>query len=259
MPSTFADLPWMAEPYLDDQTRLWCVGLASKESSGWPGTDIIESFLLHQSGVDAYDRWVDGDLAWSSPEVRRAFESYGRMVADDAVHGGATGVVATAFEAAGDPLFTDPPGCLFLHQASFMPTFFDADGHAAGTDYDFLPFPEIEARHAGSVIGAGDLFGMLTETSSSRELMRYLVSVEAQERLVAGGGALSVDQRVDTYPNEIVHREADLLTSARHFRFDASDRMPPDLNAAFWQAVIDYTADQSRLTEILADLDRVAG
>jgi alpha-glucoside transport system substrate-binding protein len=209
--------------------------------------------------VDAYDRWVDGELPWTSPEVRRAFESYGRVVADDAVYGGAAGVVATEFEDAGDPLFTDPPGCLFLHQGSFMPSFFEAVDTGPGVDYDFLPFPEVDPEFAGSVIGGGDLFGMLTDTAGARELMRYLTSVEAQEILVSAGGALSVDQRVDTYPNDIVRREAELLSGARQFRFDASDLMAPAVNAAFWEAVVDVTADPSKLDEILAHLDDVAG
>lgn len=256
-PSSFADLQWMSDRYIGAETHEWCVGLASRESSGWPGTDLIESFLIHQSGVAAYDRWVDGDLAWTSSEVRSAFLSYGRVVADDAVHGGARAVLSTAFEDAGNPLFTKPPGCLFLHQGSFMPSFWDAHGWVAGTDYDFMPFPPMNDRDHGSVIGAGDLFGMLTDTSAARELMRYLVSREAQEILVARGGALSVDNRVSTYPNDLVRREASVLTGAQHFRFDASDLMPPALNHAFWQAVLDFTADQSRLDEILGRLEEV--
>ena len=257
IPSTFADLLLMAEPYLSAETREWCVGLASRESTGWPGTDLVESFLIHQSGVGAYDRWVDGELAWTSEEVRRAFQSYGRVVADDAVHGGAEGAVGTAFEESGDPLFTDPPGCLFLHHGSYMPAFFDAAGQEAGSDYDFMPFPEIDARHAGTVLGGGDLFGMLSDTASARELMRYLVGVEAQEILVSSGGALSVDGRIDSYPTDIARREAELLTGARQFRFDASDMMPAEVNAAFWQAVVDVALDPSRLDEILVQLDRL--
>lgn len=256
VPGTFSDLQWMAEQYLD-RARQWCVGLASEESSGWPGTDLIESFLIHQSGVEAYDRWVDGTLPWTSPQVRAAFQAYGRVVADDAVYGGAAGALATPFQDAGDPLFTDPPGCLLLHQGSFMPAFFDADGHTAGVDYDFIPFPEMNPQHHGAVIGGGDLFGMFTDNPAAAELMRYLVSVEAQEILVSRGGALSVDQRVDAYPNDVVRREAAMLTSADHFRFDASDMMPAAANAAFWKAVLDFTRDQSQLDAILQRLDGI--
>ena len=257
VPSSFDDLVWMSEPYMDGKTRQWCVGLSSRESSGWPGTDLVESFLIHEAGVAAYDDWVAGDLAWTSAEVRHAFESFGRVVADDAVHGGASGAVTTAFDAAGDPLFSDPPGCVFLHQASFMPGFFDAMGHRAGQDYDFMPFPSMSAADRGAAIGGGDLFGVLTNNPAADELMRYLVSPEAQEILVSGGSALSVDERVDAYPNDLVHREAAVLAGATHFRFDASDLMPATVNAAFLDGVLDYTRSPAELTAILERIDQV--
>jgi alpha-glucoside transport system substrate-binding protein len=257
MPTELADLQFMAEPYLRGETRQWCVGLESKESSGWPGTDLVETFLILQSGVEAYDRWADGDLAWTSDEVRSAFQAYGRIVADDAVFGGPEGVLTTGFEVAGDPLFTDPPGCVFLHQASFMPAFFEADGRQAGVDFDFFPFPEINAANRGSVIGGGDLVGLLSDNPAAAELLAYLLTPEAQSVLVSAGGALSVDRRVTDYPNEVVRREAAMLTSAEHFRFDASDLMPATMNTAFWQAILEFTADQGQLETILTRLERI--
>jgi alpha-glucoside transport system substrate-binding protein len=256
-PSSYADLQLLSEPYLRDGTREWCVGLGSKESSGWPGTDLVESFLIHQSGVDAYDRWAAGDLPWTSDEVRAAFAGYGRVVADDAVFGGSEVVLRTQFEAAGEPLFTDPPGCLFLHQASFMPTFLATGGRKPGVDFDFFPFPEIDPANRGAVIGGGDLFGLLTDNPAAAELLAYLVSPEAQSVLVSAGGALSVDRRVTDYPNPLVAREAVILTSATHFRFDASDLMPAAINEAFWRAILDYTAHPDQLEPILQRLEQL--
>jgi alpha-glucoside transport system substrate-binding protein len=47
------------------------------------------------------------------------------------------------------------------------------------------------------------------------------------------------------------------LTSAERFRFDASDLMPEQMNNAFLQAVVDYTADPTQLDNILQTLDQV--
>ena len=41
---------------------VWCVGLASQATSGWPGTDWIEDLLLHQAGPDLYTEWAMGRL-----------------------------------------------------------------------------------------------------------------------------------------------------------------------------------------------------
>jgi hypothetical protein len=87
--------------------------------------------------------------------------------------------------------------------------------------------------------------------------MRYLVSEEAQSIWVSHGGSLSVLTDVTAYPDRISRRAAEHLTGASVFRFDASDQMAGDMNAAFWQAMLDVTAEPTRLDEILASLEAV--
>ena len=101
----------------------------------------------------------------------------------------------------------------------------------------------------GALIGAGDLFAMTRDTPGGRALTNYLISPEAQRILVANGGALSGNLTVDEYPDSITRRQAELLASATHFRFDASDSMPDEMNEAFWQAILSYTAEPSRLDD----------
>lgn len=255
-PRTWDDLQRMAAQARDSATSEWCVGLESEEASGWPGTDLIEQFLIRDGGVEAYDAWVEGRLPWTSAAVRDAFELYGQVVADGAVFGGVEGALETDFREAGDPLFSDPPGCLFLHQGSFMPSYFPA-GEQPGTGFDFFPFPRLGDQGPGAVIGGGDLFGVLTENAAAASLMRYLVSDEAQTLWVEQGGSLSVKTSVTDYPDPVSRRAAALLTRAEAFRFDASDQMPGELNAAFWQAVLSFTEDQSRLEDLLVELEAI--
>jgi alpha-glucoside transport system substrate-binding protein len=252
-PETWADLELMTVRM--NEFRPWCVGLESLESSGWPGTDWIENFLLRQSGPDAYDTWVAGTLPWTSSEVRRAWRAFGDIVAEDAVYGGVDGALHTNFADAGGPLFIDPPGCLFLQQGSFMPTFWQEDGLVAGSDFDFFPFPMIDATYANDVVGGGDLFGLLTDNAAARELIAYLISTDAQSVWVGAGGALSIDQAVTQYPDPISARAAELVAGAHHFRFDASDLMPDELNTAFWVGVLEVTEHPERLDDVLAGLE----
>jgi len=235
----------------------WCIGLASDAASGWPGTDWVEDFVLRQSGPQVYDDWVAGRVRWSSPEIRRAFRSFGTVIDDADVAGGIEGVLRTHFSRAGDGLFTDPPKCLFAHQATFMSTFLDEAVTKHGDRYDFIPFPDVEPRFSGALIGAGDLFALSNDTPGGRDLIRYLVSPQAQQLLVQHGGALSGNLRVTAYPDDLARRQAALLASAKILRFDASDSMPDVMNEAFWQAILDFTADESQLDRILAQLDAV--
>lgn len=258
-PRTWDELQRMAMQSASSAASEWCLGLRSEESSGWPGTDLIEQFLLREAGVEAYDRWIAGELAWTSPEVRRAFELFGQVLAG--AYGGSDRALATDFQDAGDPMFTDPPGCLFLHQGSFMPTFFGSSDPATGTgrnpgkDFDFFPFPPLAPVKESEVIGGGDLFGMLTDRPEAAELMRYLVSDEAQSIWVARGGSLSVNVGVVEYPDPVSQRAAESLTGAELFRFDASDLMPPAISRAFNEAVMAFTADRSGLDRVLAGLE----
>ena len=44
----------------------------------------------------------------------------------------------------GNGLFTDPPNCLFLHQATFMTQFFKSEAGARDGEYDFFPMPDLD-------------------------------------------------------------------------------------------------------------------
>ena len=260
-PRTWDELQRMAIQAADSASDTWCLGLESEESSGWPGTDLIEQFLLREAGADAYDRWIAGELAWTSPEVTRAFELFGQVVAEASVRQDLRGPQQADFREAGTALFSDPPGCLFLHQGSFMPAYFLGGDPSAGRqpapgeDFDFFPFPAMTTATATSVIGAGDLFGLLTDRPEAAALIRYLVSDEAQSIWVANGGSLSVNVGVVDYPDPVSRHAAEVLRSADLFRFDASDRMPPTVSQAFNEAVLAFADDPSRLQAVLAELE----
>jgi alpha-glucoside transport system substrate-binding protein len=239
----------------DPASNLWCIGLESGAASGWPGTDWIEDFVLRQSGPEVYDAWVAGTQTWTSPEIKAAFEAFGAAAAD--AYGGSDAILTTAFGDGGNQLFTDPPGCLFHHQASFITDFFKNQGGAVEGQYDFFRMPDLNTEFAGATTGAGDLFGMFNDTPQARALMAYLVTADAQRIWVERGGALSANTTVTEYPDEIASRSAALLAEAGVFRFDASDLMPVAMNDAFWKAILDYVNDPSQLDTILANLDTV--
>jgi alpha-glucoside transport system substrate-binding protein len=181
------------------------------------------------------------------------------MYADEVVaktYGGSATAVATAFGNAGDPLFANPPGCEFLHQASFITGFSQFKSHQAGKDYNFFPFPDIDPQYAGAVEGAGDLFGMFHDTPAAKSLMKYLVTAEAQDIWVKAGGALSANKNAKSYPDDISKRSADILANAKTFAFDASDLMPKAMNDAFWKAMVALTGGSKSVDQVLADLDK---
>ena len=260
VPEDFDGLTSLVEQIAADGTPPWGIGLESGAASGWPGTDWIEDFVLRQSGPDVYDAWVAGEQAWTSDEIRSAFEAFGAWAADEQfVAGGPNQVINTAFGNGGDCLFADPPECFLHHQASFITGFFEdnfPDVAVAGETYDFFPMPGIEFD---GVTTAGDLFGMFNDTPQARSLMQYLTTPEAQRIWVERGGAISPSKEVpvDAYPDETSARFAEIIQSAETTRFDASDLFPSEMNEAFFEGILNYVQDPDSLDSVLEELDSV--
>lgn len=260
-PRTWDQLLSVSQQIAAGGARPWCIGLSSGATSGWPGTDWIEGILLRQAGPEVYDRWTQGQLAWSSPEVRRAWQTWGQIIGDERmVYGGRQYALATNFGDAGSPLFATPPRCFMQYQASFMADFFKNayPGLKPVDEVDFFPFPDVDPRYAGAVEVAGDLFGMFRDTPAARALMRYLATAEAQGIWVRRGGALSANRQVpaEAYPDPLARREAQIMANAPIVRFDGSDLMTPGVNDAFFRAILGFTQNPGRLDAILADLDQ---
>lgn len=260
VPSDWDSLVSTVDDMASSGTPPWGIALESDAASGWPATDWIEDFVLRQSGPEVYDQWVNGELPWSSDEIKAAWEAFGAWATDPAyVDGGPNGVINTNFGNGGDCLFGDNPTCFFHHQASFMSGFFEDNNPdaAAGETYDFFPMPPIE--HNG-VVYAGDLFGMFNDSEQAQALMHYLVTPEAQQIWVeAGGGTISANQEVplDAYPDETTRRLADSLVAAEVLRFDGSDKMPGAMNEAFFEGILGYVQNPGNLDSILGNLDSV--
>jgi alpha-glucoside transport system substrate-binding protein len=255
-PATWDDLKTQITANKDGAQALWCLGLGSGAASGWPGTDWIEDIILRQAGADVYNSWWAGKTKWTDPAIKKAFQTY----LDDVVANIADPTAAVDptkdFSLAGDPLFATPPGCVVFHQASFITGLGAFKGKTAEKDYNFFPFPDIDAANAGAVEGAGDLFGMFHDTDAAKSLMKYLVTAPAQDIWVKAGGALSANKNATSYPDNISKRSAQLLTNAKIFVFDGSDLMPNAMNQAFWTAMLTVTKDPSKLDSVLSDLDK---
>ncbi|MEP6638558.1 MAG: extracellular solute-binding protein [Chloroflexota bacterium] len=257
VPKTWDELNTTAKAAATGDTKEWCIGVESGGDSGWPGTDWIEDIVLRQSGPDVYDAWVKGTQKWTSPEIKQAFQLFGDAVAN--AHGGAQFVNSTNFGKAANPMFATPPGCLLHHQASFITDFFKNEAKAAPTDFDFFPFPDINPSFTGSVTGGGDLFGMFNDTPQAHSLIQYMLTPAAQEIWVKRGGFISANKGVsiDAYPDATSKKSAEILASAKLFRFDASDLMPNAMNKAFFQAIVKYVQNPADIDTILGNLDTV--
>jgi len=255
-PATWDDLLKVQPP---SGTQLFCAAFESGEASGWPASDDIANIVMRQSGEKVYVDWYEGRQKWTSPEIKLAYQTFGQMVKDGNIYGGPTTALTTAFGKAGDPLFTSPPGCMFMEQATFITSFFEDNtpGVKAGTDYDFFPHPKFNDQYAGNVEGFFDSFVMYNDTPQARALMQYMATDAAQQIWVDQGGTLAASKNITKFPTPLLEKAAKIATGAKNILLTAGDYMPSDMQHAFWKSLLDFTNDQSQLDSILAHLDEV--
>ncbi len=262
VPKNWNDLMALSNQIAASGATPWCEGLESGATSGWPGTDWLEDIVLRQSGPQVYNNWWAGNVTWTSPEITKAWQTWGQIVGNPKmVYGGANSMLTTNFGDAGNGLFTNPPHCYLLHQASFITDFLEkgTPGVKPVTDFNFFPFPGYGTQYDNSLEVAGDLFGMFRNTPQSAALLKYLVTPEAQDIWVKRGGAISPNKLVpmDTYPDPISKESAQLLISAQTTVFDASDQMPDAMQSAFYKAILDFVQNPNNLQSDLQNLDSV--
>jgi alpha-glucoside transport system substrate-binding protein len=246
-------------------TKLWCAAFESGAASGWPASDDVANIVMRQAGAETYNNWYHGKVKWTDPAIKKAYETFGQMVAKDNVYGGPNTVLSTNFGNVGVPLFKTPPGCLFLEQATFIPNFFvdpKAGGDPnlkGGVDYAAFAHPKFNDENAGNVEGFFDTFVMYNDTPQARALMQYMVTQPAQEIWVQQGGTLAANKNIsaDKYTDPILKSAYQILAASKNVLLTAGDYMPADMQKAYWKSLLDFTNDQSQLDSILQHLDEV--
>ncbi len=238
--------------------KLFCVGLESGGASGWPASDQIDNIIMRQSGPDLYTKWIQGKVKFSDPAIKLGYQTYLKEVSTANVYGGPNTALSTAFQRAGKPLFANPPGCLFLEQATFIPNFFKEDYPSlqAGTDFDFFAHPSVNPQYDGNVNGFYDNFVMYNDTPAARKLMAYMATAPAQQIWANAGGTLAAIKSIQ-YNDPVFKRAAEVAASAKNLLVTAGDFMPSDMQAAFWKSLLNVTRDPNSLDSELQRLDNV--
>lgn len=258
VPETWAEFKALAEQMIADGNTPLCVGIGSGDATGWPFTDWVEDLMLRIHGADFYDRWVNHDVPFNSPEVQEVWqEVLDLWNTDGAVFAAGGSIASTPFADNGEPLVE---GDCFMHrQASFFAASIPegtpfADGSENAIDVFYFPSLNTQDR---PVLGAGTLVSAFRDAPEVWAVMEYMSTAEyanerqkAQQALKEGGlsGFLSaaIGQDMDNYlPLE--QSFIDILATASVARFDGSDLMPSEVGTgSFWrEAVAAVTGDKT--------------
>ncbi len=259
VPTTWAELEALVDQIQADGRTPWCHAEEDGDWSGWPGTDWIEDILLQTEGPAAYDAWVAGELGFSSPVVRQAFERFdslvlepgrlwqGREVAVRRWHGDArAGVV------------NDPPSCWLLHKPSVA---YGTDQW--GTTVGAFPVPPLEAGDDERVLVGGSYFVARSDRPEVRAALDFIVGPDWPQAHLGSGRYVPLSPHRDadtTIYRDDVRPVAEVLRDAvadgQDVRFDGSDLMPLSVQSAFLTGIVDFVGDgPDSLDEVVTTID----
>ncbi len=258
IPETWDEMMALADEIAADGDTAWCIGIESGTATGWPATDWMEEIMLRTTSLENYDRWVEGELLFSSPEVKNAAEVMAELwFNEDYVYGGRDAIVNTFFGDSPNPMFDDPPKCWLHKQGNFITSFFPA-GVEAGVDYDFFYFPPIDPAYGKPVLVAGDIWAAFDNRPEVAAVMEYFTRGEHLQPWIQSGGAISphYDSDLSWYSNDVDRGVAEIILNAESVRFDASDLMPGEVGAgSFWKGMTDWVSGAVDLDTALAEID----
>ena len=254
IPETWDELVTLSAQVRDDGTTPWCIGLGSEAATGWPGTDWIEDIMIRTAGADVYNQWVNHEIPFTDPAVVTAFDTFAEiMFGEDFVLGGPDGVSAIDFRDAPDPMFNEPPSCMFHRQASFIASFFP-EGVEPGVDADFFNFPAIDTSLPAAAMGGGELAIVFNNRPEVVAFVEAYAGPDLQCVVAspAGHGVAGIERisanantSADCYESDTVKKQAEAVAAAlgaNGFVFDASDLMPSAVGqGSFWTGMVDWT------------------
>jgi ABC-type glycerol-3-phosphate transport system substrate-binding protein len=241
----------------------WCLGIESGAATGWPATDWLEDLILHQQGVDKYNQWVSHELPFTSPEIREAANTFGRIALTEGnVVGGRQSIASNNFGTAANPMFRPTPGCFMYRQGNFVAAaggFPEAVLAKIDERVGVFGFPPGTAGGENPVLGGGDLAALFSpDNEAAKKILKYMSTKDFGPEVAALGNYISPHKDFDRshYPNGIVREAAEVAYNATEFAFDGSDQMPGAVGSgSFWKDMTAWISGQQNLDQALKGID----
>lgn len=238
----------------------WCYTDERGASSGAIAGNWIQAYILKNSGPKTLQGLADGSISWTAPEVKAAFETFGKVAHDSAmVPGGPVAAMSTPATKIGTGLFYDPPQCSVLLWGTYAygVTSIIYPDIKPITDLDFMPVPGKPEFAAYETFG-GTLYLPFRDTPQVKAFLSYLVSDEAQKLVAAAGNWTVASQAVkpEDYSNPVLKRAREtLLKPGVTLIAQPTQVVDPPVIQALWKGIVQYVLEPESLDSVLQSID----
>jgi len=226
VPQSLEELLDLTGEIATENTTPWCVGLVTPGDNNWVGVRLIADIVVRQSGPEVYTGWLRGDIPFSDPRIRQAFEYVEALwLTDNHMYGGVETARSTDIFEAFLPMFDDPPGCYLHYQASFV-EYLLPDEVEAGQDASIFYLPPAADSDLRPVIIQGHAAILANDTPEARMLMSYIASTDASQSFAEEADFLTPycgNFMPTTYNSPTRQTEAEILCQTDTVQLDPLD------------------------------------
>jgi alpha-glucoside transport system substrate-binding protein len=249
-----AFLEW-ARGVVEEGRTPFCMGLDAGDNTPVQAAYFIEEIFVKTYGAELARQWASGQLPWTSPEVRTAFEMWGEIgTVDDMISGGRQGALATPGGEGPVGLYSEPATCEVIHWGSYtgniiLNIYPDLDPSRV----DFFPTPAPEGGFPTHEQASGWAVYAFNDRPEVRAFMEYWASAEFQNLLASGGSWVMSHKDVapEAYPTEHMRKAQQQLHDAEDVAFGPFFIMPTSVRMPYLRAVADYMLQPESLDQQL--------
>lgn len=261
--ATWDDVVKWTEDSAAKGTPVWCLAQEAGAGSGFPGAQVLETIFAKKYGPKLLRDWGEGRLAWTSPEVKDAWQMFGKIATDDAVYGGVQGALSSSIASGYDGLVGDPPGCQAAIWGAWTAGLINSSTNNVkpGENLDFMAVPASSPDYAPTEIFQAAVFVSFKDDAATKAFMEYLASTEEQALLASADqwDVANINVPSSTYKSALLKKAAETYFGpGAKLAAGPNILAPQGVTTEFDKGIVDFMADQSQLDAILQRIDAAA-
>ncbi len=237
---------------------VWCAAQNAGASSGFPGAQFIENLFLKEYGPTLYKQWGEGELAWTSPQVKSAFQRFGAIIGSDKkVSGGVASILSAPIATGYNGLTAKPATCQAVLWGSWVPGLIGSSA-VPGKTIDFYRVPAVDPRYRNDELFQSTTSVAFNDNATTRTFLRFLASTAAQRYLASldRWPVANVNVPASTYKSSTLQKVAKTYFGSSDVALQVGPNSLADAATtnAFYKGVVTYLQDPSSLDSVLQSI-----
>jgi len=239
-------------------TPVWCAAQNAGPESGFPGAQFIENIFLKQYGPTLYRQWGEGQLPWTSTQVKTAFQEFGDLIVNNKnVSGGVTGALAAPIATGYNGLTASPATCQATLWGSWVPGLIGSSA-VPGTTIDFYRVPATDPKYENDELFQTTESVGFTDNATTKAFLQFMASTAAQKYLASLNRwpVANVHVPASIYPSSALQEIAKTYFAGSSTQLDVGPNMLANaaVQTAFFKGVVSYMQNPSSLDQVLQSI-----